>query len=46
MYMPYTTATELLAKELNVKVDITLLRLLEEEIEKVKEKKTKEVCNE
>ena len=35
--MPYTVATELLAKELNIEVDLTLLRLLEKEIEETKE---------
>ncbi len=41
MYMSYTLATEMLAKELNIKVDLRLLKLLEEEIEKQKEKEKK-----
>ena len=36
--MPYTVATEMLAKEMNVQVDLTLLRLLEEEKQAEEEK--------
>lgn len=39
--MPYTVATELLAKELNIDVDLTLLRLLEKEIEEIHETENK-----
>lgn len=39
--MPYTVATELLAKELNIDVDLTLLRLLEKEIEEIQETENK-----
>lgn len=39
--MPYTVATELLARELNIEIDLTLLRLLEKEIEEIKETEKK-----
>ena len=39
--MPYTVATELLARELNIEIDLTLLRLLEKEIEETKETEKK-----